>query len=183
MRRLVVASCLALAGTAAHAADNGIYLGAAVLQSQIDDILGSNTGLDVDDTSWKIMAGIRPLDFIAAELNYMDLGDETASGLGGSLTGEAKAFSAFGILFLPLPVPLVDVYGKLGLARWETEGNANAGNVNLISLDDSGTEFAFGAGAQVRFGSLAARLEYESFDIDNTDGADLYSLGLTWTFL
>ncbi len=178
MRRLVVASCLALAGTAAHAADNGIYFGAAVTQANIDDILDS--GFEVEDTSWKVMAGIRPLDFIAAELSYMDLGSESASVGPLNVNGEAEAFSAFGILFLPLPLPLVDVYGKLGLARVEIEGSSNAGN--LFALDESGTEFAYGAGAQVRFGSLAARLEYEAFDVDNTDGVKLYSLGLTYTF-
>jgi hypothetical protein len=35
----------------------------------------------------------------------------------------------------------------------------------------------------VRLGSLAARLEYEQFDVDNTDGVEMLSLGATWTFL
>ena len=52
-----------------------------------------------------------------------------------------------------------------------------------LRFDDNGTEFAWGGGAQVSFGSLAARLEYDNFDIENTDGVDLYTLGATWTFL
>ena len=35
----------------------------------------------------------------------------------------------------------------------------------------------------LRVGSLAARLEYERFDVADTDGAKLLTLGLTWTFL
>jgi hypothetical protein len=36
---------------------------------------------------------------------------------------------------------------------------------------------------QARLGSAAVRLEYEGFDIKDTGGLKLYSLGFTWTFL
>lgn len=32
------------------------------------------------------------------------------------------------------------------------------------------------------FGSLAARVEYESFEIADADNVELWSFGLTWTF-
>jgi hypothetical protein len=177
---VLVPSLLAFGGTAAHAADNGFYLGAGVTQAKVDDVFDTN--LKLDDTGYKIIAGFRPLDLIAVEANYMDLGNETRNlGLGSAGQVDAKAFAAFGLLFLPIPI--VDVYAKLGLARWELDGQLNAGSSSLFSTDDSGTELAYGAGAQLQFGSLGARLEYESFDIDNTDGADLISLGFTYTFL
>jgi hypothetical protein len=167
------------AGGVANAADNGFYLGAGVTQAKVDDIF--NTNLKIDNTGYKIIAGFRPLDLLAVEANYIDLGDESRNlGLANG-TADAKAFAAFGMLFLPIPI--VDVYAKAGLARWKLDGRVNGGNTTLFSTDDSGTEFAYGAGAQLQFGSLGARLEYESFDIDNTDGAEIISLGVTYTFL
>lgn len=180
MRMLLPALILAFAGTAAQAADNGFYLGAGASKSKINDIFGSNSSLDIDDTAWKVIAGFRPIDLIAVEANYMDLGSETQRLGPLNASADAKAFSAHALLYLPIPVPFLGVYGKAGLARWELNGNSNG---NLLRLDDHGTEFAWGAGAQLSFGSFAARLEYDNFDIKNTDGLDLYTLGVTWTFL
>ena len=71
-----------------------------------------------------------------------------------------------------------------GSASFERRGaSGRTTGVSLFRFDDHGTEFAWGAGAQLNFGSLSARLEYDNFDIDNTDGAELYTLGVTWTFL
>jgi hypothetical protein len=181
MRKLLPLTVLALAATTAQAADNGFYLGAGVSQAKIDDIFGSGSDLDIDNTSWKLIAGFRPIDLFAVEANYMDLGSESRSFGTASASADAKAFAAYAVGFLPLPLPLLDVYAKAGLARWDLEGHSSS--AALARFDDSGTEFAWGAGAQVSFGSLAARLEYENFDIKNTDGLDLYTLGVTWTFL
>jgi hypothetical protein len=178
MRMLLPALIFGLAGTAAQAADNGFYLGAGVSQSQIDDVL--DTDLDLDDTAWKIIAGFRPIDLFAVELNYMDLGSERRDFAGVRASADAKAFSAHGLLYLPIPVPFVSVYGKAGLARWELDGNVTG---NIARFDEDGTEFAWGGGASLNFGSFSARLEYDNFDISNTDGVDVYTLGATWTFL
>ena len=92
---------------------------------------------------------------------------------------DAEAYAAYAVGLLPLP--FVDLYAKAGVARWETDVRTTG--LLPASRDDSGTEFAWGAGVQARLGSLAARLEYERFDVAGTDGAKLLSLGLTWTFL
>lgn len=185
-KSLLLTSALLLGAAApAFAADNGFYLGASVGRSNVDiDNIGGLSAADFsgDDTGFKLIAGIRPLDFIAVEASYMDLGEESRNLPGLSTNVEASALSAYVLGFLPIPLPLVDVYGKIGLARWEVDGSLSS-LANNFRVDDNGTEFAYGAGIQVGFGSLAARLEYESFDIDNTDGLDLYTLGVTWTFL
>lgn len=174
-KTLLPAVALALFAGAAHAADNGFYLGAAISQSKIDGIAGN---FDLDDTGYKLIAGFRPLDVFAVELNYMDLGRDSTTIGAAAFKAEATALAGFGMLMLPLP--LVDLYVKAGVASWEAKGTLSS--VTVSRLKDDGTEFAYGAGAQLHFGSLAARLEYESFDIDNTDGVDLFSLGMTWTF-
>jgi Outer membrane protein beta-barrel domain len=181
MRMLLPGLILALAGTTAQAADHGFYLGAGVSKAKVDNIFGSGASLDIDNTAWKAIAGFRPLDLLAVEANYMDLGSENRSFGPATAHADAKAFSAHALLYLPIPVPFLGVYGKAGLARWDLSGNASG--TSLVRLDDSGTEFAWGAGAQLSFGSLAARLEYDNFDIKHTDGLNLYTLGVTWTFL
>jgi Outer membrane protein beta-barrel domain len=180
MRMLLPALTLALVGSVAQAADNGFYLGAGVSKAKLDNVFGANA-LDLNNTGWKAIAGIRPLDFFAVEANYMDLGSETRSAGLASARADAKAFGAYAVGFLPIPVPFLDVYGKAGVARWKVD--ASTSGIALVRFDDKGTEFAWGAGTQLRFGSLAARLEYDNFNVRNTDGVDLYTLGLTWTFL
>ncbi len=177
LRKLLMPACaLSLCVGNAVAADNGFYLGAAASQSKIDGFAGS---FDLEDTGYKVIAGVRPLDMFAVELNYMDLGSDSVTAGAARFDGDATAFAGFGMLMLPLP--FVDLYVKAGVARWEAK--ARLSSVTVSSLKDSGTEFAYGGGVQAHFGSLGARLEYESFDIEDTDGLDLFSLGLTWTFL
>ena len=182
MRKLMI--CLALASVCgvSQAADNGFYLGAGVTQAKLDNVgdnfdSGDLDDFKIDNTAWKIIAGFRPIDMFAVELNYDDLGDEGRTVGGVRFNADAKAFAAYAVGFLPIPV--VDLYAKAGLARWETSGSATG----LFDFDDHGTEFAYGAGVQVHWGSLAARLEYEQFDVENTDGVELLTLGATWTFL
>jgi hypothetical protein len=175
---------LALVGTAAQAADNGVYLGAGVSQVKLDDVgddfnTGNLNDFKLDDTSWKLIGGFRPINNFAVELNYMDLGDESRSVGGVNFRANAKAYAAYAVGFLP--VGPVDLFAKGGLVRYESE--ASASGPLGFQFDDDGTEFGYGVGAQVRLGSLAARLEYEQFDVDHTDGVELLSLGLTWTFL
>jgi len=182
MRKLMFSLALASLCGLAQAADNGFYLGAGVTQAKLDNVgddfdTGNLNDFKLDNTAWKVIAGFRPIDMFAVELNYDDLGDESRTVGGVRFDADAKAFTAYAVGFLPIPV--VDVYAKAGLARWET----NASATGLFDLDDSGTEFAYGAGVQVHLGSLAARLEYEQFDVDHTDGVELLTLGATWTFL
>jgi hypothetical protein len=182
MRKLMFSLALLSVCGLAQAADNGFYLGGGVTQAKVDNIgddfdTGDLDDFELDDTAWKLIAGFRPVNFFAIEANYVDLGDEERTVGGIRFNAGAKAFTAYAVGFLPIPV--VDVYAKAGLARWESEATA----VGLFDLDEEGTDFAYGAGVQVHLGSLAARLEYEQFDIENTDGVELLTLGATWTFL
>ena len=66
---------------------------------------------------------------------------------------------------------------SVSVSRWESEASLFG-----ASQKETGTDPVYGAGAQVRVGSFALRLEYERFDFDD-DSADLVSLGFTYTFL
>jgi hypothetical protein len=183
MRKLLPALTLALIGTAAQAADNGVYLGAGVSQVKLDDVgqdfnSGNLNDFKVDDTSWKLIGGFRPIDNFAVELNYYDLGNESRSFGGGTQTFEAdgKAYAGYAVGFLPIGP--IDLFAKGGLVRWES--NATATGPLGFRFDDKGTEFGWGVGAQARLGSLGVRIYYEDFDVDHTDGVEALSLIVFW---
>lgn len=175
---LAALSLAALGATAlapaAQAADNGFYLGAGFTKAQVDDF---DTQFDFDDESFKLIAGFRPLDSFGVEVNYIDLGRDSVTVGPLTLNGKSKAYGAFAVGYLPL-APL-DLFAKAGAARWESELASTA----LGRFRDDGTEFAWGAGIQARLGSLAVRLEYESFDVGSSARSELVTLGATWTFL
>jgi opacity protein-like surface antigen len=184
MRKFLILLALVSAGGMAQAADRGFYLGGGVSQVKLDNLgddfdTGDLDDFKIDNTAWKAIAGFRILKMLAVEANYVDLGKEHTSVGGVDFDADASAFTAYAVGYLPLPLPLVDVYAKAGLARWENNASAEG----LFDLDDHGTDFAYGAGVQLNFGSLSARLEYEQFDVKHTDGVELLTLGLTYTFL
>jgi opacity protein-like surface antigen len=183
MRKLVAFAILALAGTCASAADNGIYLGAAISGDATLHVSQFQGNLDINNRPYKLILGIRPLDHFGVEVNYLDFGSAKQAFVvpDVGINAKAKFYDAFAVGYLPLP--LVDLYAKAGLVRWDTDVQLTTIAGPQPRISDSGTDFAFGAGAQVRFGSLAARLEYERFEVSNSDKVDILSLGVTWTFL
>jgi len=175
-RATIAALTLSLASLPALAADNGFYLGAGVGQGAVE-VQESGFDFDGDDTAYKIIAGFRPLDFFAVEVNYIDLGTAEDNVGGVNFQADTTGVDAFAVFFLPISA--VDLFAKAGFISWQLDVSASG----FGSVDDSGEDFAYGVGAQVRFGSLAGRLEYERFEIQDTDTVDMISLGLTWTFL
>jgi hypothetical protein len=179
MRKALIGVLLFLSSTlAAQAADNGIYVGASIGQGNIDvddDIFGSSgIDLDGDETGFKFIAGIRPLDWFGVELNYVDFGDVEDR----TLQAKANGVSAFAVGFLA--VGPVDLYAKAGLINWET--TVSQRGLGDLFRDD-GTDPAYGVGVQFRLLSFAIRAEYEKFDLDNVDDVSMLSVGVTYTFL
>ncbi len=182
MRKIVIAVALASAAGLAQAAEDGPYVGAGITRAQVDDIFGPGSDLHIDDTSWKGFVGFKfPLVPIGVEADYTDLGSQARNF--GFVQGqaEAKAFSAYAVGWFPVPVPNLDVYGKLGLARWQFNGST--AYPSLFAVDDRGTDFAWGVGVQFRIQNVAVRAEYEGFNIPNTDGARVFTVGAAYYFL
>jgi hypothetical protein len=180
---LVLSACLAASG-AALAADNGFYVGLTASEVSSDYDLGPAAAGDVDDDrGFKGIVGFRPLDSFAIEANYVDLGEarvplaiaciQTPCPNEAAIDSQAISVSAVGMFALPL----VDLFARVGYARWDSEVSSVLG-----SAEREGSDPTYGAGAQVRVGSFALRLEYERFDLDGDD-VDLTSIGFTYTFL
>jgi hypothetical protein len=180
----------------------GFYVGVAVGEAHVrtgQEINGDTDydyRFDAQHTAWKVFAGIRPIAPLGVELGYTDFGNPNASlsnaVFGGLSRADQKAVTLFGLGYLPLPVPFLDVYGKLGIARLRTTTTevspipfCPAGftgcSPTTFNISDSTTNFAYGAGIQGRIGALALRAEYERISASGGD-PDIFSLGVTWRF-
>jgi OOP family OmpA-OmpF porin len=179
MRKAIVlaAALFALPVLPAVAADNGFYLGASVGQAnlKIDDLTNDtfeNDDFDADDMAFKLIAGMRPLDWLGVEAAYVNFGEPEDTVLGQKLKADGDGISAFAVGFLATGP--VDLFAKVGLISWDSKISG--------SFDDDGTDLAYGAGAQFRVLGLSIRAEYEKFDISDVD-LDMISVGVTYTFL
>ena len=182
MRKLMVliTGVLSMSSAAVYAADNGIYIGAGVGQSTVEYEDIQNTTLDFkgDDLGYKVIVGVRPLDWLGFEANYVNFGEPDDSVAGLRLRSEGYGISGFAVGFLSLGP--VDLFAKGGVVSWDSE----ISSPQLPgSLEDDGTDLAYGAGLQFRLLSLGVRAEYEIFDIDDVEEANMVSVSLTYTFL
>src|ERR1700684_829389 len=99
----------------------GFYVGAAIGESHVStvkEIVGDN-GYDYEfdgqHSAWKVTAGVRPISPLGVELEYIDFGNPSAglsnAGFGGLSKADQRAVTLFGLGYLPIPVPFLDVYG------------------------------------------------------------------------
>jgi Outer membrane protein beta-barrel domain len=185
----------------------GLYAGGAVGESHVrsEDASDDNPGccmplkFDASHAGWKLFAGVRPLPALGVEVAYIDFGTVTAPSpfpagfLSYSDSSKQSAAALFGVGYLPIPVPFLDVYGKAGLAWLHTDqrvtvtsyacppvGYGSCGPYTLRQ-DQSSTNFAFGVGAQAKLGAFAIRAEYEQVSASGGN-PDLLSVGILWNF-
>jgi hypothetical protein len=152
--------------------DVGLYVGGSVGQSS-ERFHPSDYGLRAQNTGYPVAAGWRPIDLLAGEVDYVSFG--RAHGGVNYADTDGVGLSALGFL----PIPLVDVYGRLGLMNWR----ANVHSPFSSSFHRSGSDLAYGVGAGVHWGSLGARLEYQRYDMSTASTMSLTSVGVSWTFL
>jgi hypothetical protein len=186
---LVAAACASMISTVALA-DNplGLYVGVGAGVANIGSThyglpYGFDGGFHDHDASWKVMLGVRPLSFIGAEAEYLDFG--TGHGNSGfyglnsyydsGAFSHPKATIVYGVGYLPIPLPFLDVFGKLGVANLQTNidyqvctsvvsapgGGLSCANSTSARLDRHDTNLAYGAGVQARFQDFVFRAEYE----------------------
>jgi opacity protein-like surface antigen len=176
LRNVAAALCatgaLAFGSASAQAQVPGldVYVGGGVGQSDADV---SAPDFDSKDFAWKVFVGARAFSFVGAELNYIDFGKPS----GGGNELEYKGFAGYGVFYVPLPLPILDVYLKAGVARLDIDVPTED-----FSTDD--TKFAYGGGLQLKFGSFAVRAEYEQYEVkDLSAKPSLLSVGFSKSFL
>jgi hypothetical protein len=159
-------------------------------------------------TGREAFAGIRPVPFLGAEVEYIDFGSSGGSSvainstantmpLAGSATTHPTATALYAVGYLPVPLPHLDIFAKAGVA--ELRSNINfSGELGCVvvfahgavcdpvallqsSVKSTNTRPAYGAGLQMKLGSFALRAAYERISA-NTGDPSLLSLGLIWGF-
>jgi hypothetical protein len=171
MRSIVPLLALTLLplGPALAADTTGFYVGGDVGNST-EHFYDSTFGVNADDTGYKVAAGIRPLSVLAAEVNYVSFGRASA----GINYADTDGVSVSALAFLPIPV--VDVYGRVGFMNWRTDAHSPQ-----FEFHRDGSDVTYGAGAGAHWGSLGARLEYERYNIAGAKTMQLTTAGVTWT--
>ncbi len=190
----------------------GFYVGAAFGESHVrtsQEIVGDTNydyEFDATHSAWKATVGFRPISPLGVEFSYIDFGKprsgQTIYGFGGLTQTDANAWTLLALGYVPLPVPYLDVYGKLGIARLYTKTtevgpfpvsalplpsagaacpSCSASPVLPFNISSTTTDVAYGVGVQGKLGALAIRAEYERIGASGGN-PDLISLGVTWTF-
>jgi opacity protein-like surface antigen len=171
--RLLLLGC-ALATSAPAFADDllGIYAGAGLGRTALQQ---DYYQIDSHATGWKLLAGWRPISLLGVEAEYVDLGSKGVNTFADTVhvSTDSKATAAYVLGYLPVPLPWIDVYAKVGAARVKSNTNAYAicqppqecVAPGLPASDDSSrTSVAWGAGVQFKLNRWAARVDYERFD-------------------
>jgi hypothetical protein len=163
------------AGAAEAQTPVGFYAGGGVVTGSVNNVFSS--GLDLNNTNWKLFAGLHPAQSpLGIEAEYIDFGSVTNQ----IAHAQGNVLAADLMLYVPLFVPPLSAYGKAGMARWQVSGSVLNG---FAGFDEHATQFTWGVGAKAQFGAFAARIEYERFNILNTDGANVITIGGQFTFL
>jgi len=181
---------LALGANAAQAENGVFYLGAGGTRSRLT-VPDAYQAAELNNNSWKAFAGVRPLKWFAVEVDYVDLGSGSGSYFSneavGSAHADSSAWAAYAVGFLPVPLPVVDFYGKAGVARWKLNGTVYFSyqfppyDATNTSTSSTGTDFAWGIGVQAHINIVGARLEYEEFNV-NGNPAKIWSLSAFLNF-
>ena len=144
--------------------------------------LANSEGDLLDSTStFKVFGGGRA-ENLAIELAYVDLGDVTVTGPGGTASIDASGLEASVAGFWPVGGNF-ELFAKGGLFAWSVDVSATLVGFGFIAGTDSGTDLTFGVGGQFRVSdTVAVRVEYQQFnDVSGID-YDYLSAGISASF-
>lgn len=193
---LAAALCALLLAPAARA-DNvlGLYVSGALGQASVASdswyqatALTNPSSFRENHSAWAARIGIKPLPMLGAEAEYYDLGNPSTSvAPDTTLTLNMKGTGLYGLVYLP--IPLIDIYGKAGIARTRTTNTLSytctpapgCTPLPTVSFDQRDNGFAYGAGVQFKLASLGVRAEYQRFSAAESHPG-LATLGLVFEF-
>lgn len=144
----------------------GLDYGQAEARKFCQDI----TPCDSADASGKAEIGYQFTNFVGVEVGYVSFGTIFDSGDNQFLASQkSNAITASVIGTLPI-VPWFDIYGRGGIAQYESEGSGNVLGVPVN--DEKGSTPFWGAGVKFNLSkSFSIRGEYQNFsNISRVDG-------------
>ena len=179
MKSIAIAALMILLMTFTSAYGAGLYvrgsLGASFTRWEWTDLDEEDFKLDGADFAYKLFGGYKAIPFLAFEGGYRSLGKVTDAV--GNITYGAETsgwdVEAMGIL----PLGIAHLWAKAGYFWWSTEGTWGE-----QTESDSGSAFMWGLGGDLSFVVIALRVEWEKFEIENTDHISMFSAGATFGF-
>ena len=181
---------VAAAAPAAYSQDEnrGFYLGGGVGQfnAQIDDVDEVDNTVDnwdEDDTAYKFFGGYRMNNFLAFELDYINLGEPSGAVVPGrNVDASIDGFAPYVVGTIPLG-NWFEVYGRLGYFFYDANVGVEDELDNRVEFDEESEDLVYGAGVGAKIGErLNVRFEYERFDLQGVDDADSLWLTAAWKF-
>ena len=194
---LVLSSCVA---SVVNAGGPAAYVGAMVGNVGSDKSFTSPqeaplTRYDVHDNASKLIVGVRPLDWFAAEVSVIAMGEIVPEDLPRCCDFQmySTSLDAIGVVgVFTKRTNIVDLSLRTGVARWKSDGVYSGGwSGGRRDVSASGTDLLWGVGLQRFFGKLAVRADYDLLDLeigvvlyglDSFQDSRVASLGVTWDF-
>lgn len=190
-----VASALLATSPAFAADDSGFYVGAGFGDFGLEFDHSDAIGFDGSDTAFKLIGGYQFIKYFGLELEYIDAGDAEDvwrgeyEGYSVKVTNTVglNAFNGSTVGILPLGEQF-RVFGKVGLIYWDADAEEKVFYEELDVTEkyrhsDDGTDFSWGIGAGFDFTeNLGVLVEYQGFEIEDVDTADLISGSVVWRF-
>ena len=178
--RLAAAAAVTLALPGLAAADSGLFVGASVGNTTIEDDFDGLV-IDGDANSYRLVTGFRFGELLGLEIGYQDFGELNELVTVGTLTSEAlidtNGWTAGATLDLPVNETF-SLFGRAGVYFWDAEVI-----VDGFSIDVPGDENPYyGAGARVNVSPNFSLIgDWTRFELDNAN-ADMIALGFQYRF-
>lgn len=163
--------------SSAHA--RGFYLGGGIGASFVkwewSDLDEDDFKLNGSDFAYKVFGGYKVIPFLSFEGGYRDLGEVSDEKNGTKYGSEISGWDVEAMGILPLGV--AHLWAKAGYIWWSSEGG-----VSNDLKSESGSDFMWGLGGDLSILKVAVRLEWEKFEIENTDHISMFTGGVTFGF-
>jgi OOP family OmpA-OmpF porin len=179
MKSAAVAILLILLVVAPSAHGAGLYvggsLGASFVKWDWEDVDEEDFKLEGADFAYKLFGGYKVIPFLSVEGGYRDLGKVTDGIQDVIYAANTNGWDIEAMGILPLGV--AHLWAKAGYFFWSNEGSW--GN---RTESDNGSDFMWGLGGDLSILMIAVRVEWEKFEIQNTDHVSMFSGGVTFGF-
>lgn len=182
-RKLIILASLVCVATlpvmSAHAG-SGVYVGAGLGESNMQDSAGNPGGVAFNEsgTASKAFAGYYfdwiPLVKFAAEVGYRDLGKPAGSAAGAPVY-QASGFD-YGVL-AGLGLGPIDLLARVGGMNYNLKKN-----IGGVSNDYTGTAPVYGIGVWFKIFGLGVRAEYDVIDIKQLNSASMATISAFYQF-
>jgi hypothetical protein len=182
LKRNVLFLAILLLASTVQAAPLKIYVGASVGEGFDTDAGLGDFGLDTDDQTFKLFAGVSLGRVLGVEAAWHDFGDVScctppiADG-GFDIGGEGVSVAAVA----GLPIWRLRLFAKAGVIAWKVDGELET-IAGRVAFEDSGEDPMAGVGVDLKLiKKLSVRAELEVFRIAD-DNVSVTSVGLQYRF-